>query len=84
MTWNHLFIDAALVDSTSLFAEWPGKIAGQVRLIGASAFGDLFFEKCSGHVEKLGKLDGCVHFVADSLQDFSELMSSSEWQEETF
>jgi hypothetical protein len=40
LTWDDLFVNAALVDFNSLLVEWPGKITGQVRLIGSSAFGD--------------------------------------------
>ncbi|MDN6887988.1 hypothetical protein QMO14_30880 [Variovorax sp. CAN2819] len=82
LTWNDLFVDAALLDFSGLLAEWPGKVVGQVRLIGASAFGDLFFERRSGEVEKLDMLDGCVHSVAGDFQRFSELMNSREWQQQ--
>lgn len=82
LTWDDLFIDAALLDVNSLLLEWPGKVTGQVRLIGASAFGDLFFERRSSEVVKLDMLDGGVHFVADDFQRFSELMNSREWQQE--
>ena len=82
LTWDDLFVDAALLDFNGLLVEWPGKVTGQVRLIGASAFGDLFFERRSGEVVKLDMLDGDVHFVADDFQRFSELMNSREWQRE--
>lgn len=82
LTWDDLFVDAALLDFNRLLVEWPDTVTGQIRPIGASAFGDLFFERRSGEVVKLDMLDGDVHFVAGDFQHFSELMNSPEWQRE--
>ena len=81
LTWNDIFVDAALLDFYGLLLEWPGLVTGQIRPIGASVFGDLFYERRSGEVEKLDVLDGGVHVIADSIQKFSEFMNSREWQE---
>lgn len=81
LTWDDLFVDAAHLDFSALLLEWPGMVTGQIRPIGASVFGDLFFERRSGEVEKLDVLDGGLHVVADSMQQFSEFMNSLAWQE---
>lgn len=82
LIWNDLFVDASLLDFKALLLEWPVLVVGNIRPIGASVFGDLFFERSSGEVMKLDVLEGGVHHVAASFQRFSELMNSHEWQEE--
>jgi hypothetical protein len=82
LTWNDLFVDASLLDFNALLAEWPGLVVGQIRPIGASAFGDLFFERRSGDVVKLDVLEGGLHSIAADFKQFSELMSSPDWQEQ--
>ena len=82
LTWNDLFVDASLLDFNALLAEWPGLESGEIRPIGASAFGDLFYERRSGAVMKLDVLEGGVHPIAVSFQQFGELMNSPEWQEQ--
>lgn len=82
LTWHDLFVDASLLDFNALLSEWPGLVDSQIRPIGASAFGDLFFERRSGEVMKLDVLEGGVHPVAASFQRFGELMNSREWQEQ--
>lgn len=82
LTWNDLFVDAALLNFNALLLEWPGLITERIRPIGASVFGDLFFQKKSGEVCKLDMLEGRVSFIADSVQQFSEFMNSRKWQEQ--
>jgi hypothetical protein len=81
LTWDDLFVDATLLDFHALLSEWSGLKVGQIRPIGASVFGDLFFERRSGEVMKLDVLEGGVNPVAASFQQFGELMNSPEWQE---
>ena len=81
LTWDDLFVDVTQLDFRALLEEWPGSIMGEVRPIGASVFGDLFFERRSGEVIKLDVLEGEVHPVANSIQEFSEFMNTLEWQE---
>lgn len=80
LSWEDLFTDASHLDFERLFAEWPGLVSGSVRPIGASAFGDLFFERRTGGVEKLDVLEGGLHPVAASFEEFSNLMNSADWQ----
>lgn len=82
LTWDDLFVDAARLDFNSLLLEWPGLIKGQIRPIGASVFGDLFFESRTGEVQKIDVLKGGVHSVAESFQQFTSMMNSREWQEQ--
>lgn len=82
LTWDDLFVDAMHLDFDRLLLEWPGIVVGQIRPIGASVFGDLFFERRSGEVEKLDLLEGGVHSVAASFEQFSSLMNSVDWQEQ--
>lgn len=81
LSWDDLFIDAAHLNFERLLTEWPGLVSGPVRPIGASAFGDLFFERQSGGVEKLDVLEGALHPIAASFDEFSKLMNSPDWQE---
>lgn len=81
LPWGDIFVDAAQLDFGSLLAEWPGLVNGQIRPIGASVFGDLFFERRSGEVEKVDVLEGGLHLVANSFRDFAALMNSRQWQE---
>ena len=55
-----LFIDATHVNLQALVGMWPNRIAGPVLPIGASACGDLFFQRSEGNVEKLDVLQGGV------------------------
>ena len=48
LTWNDLFVEAALLHYNALLSEWPGVENGETRPIGAFAFGDLFYERRSG------------------------------------
>jgi len=82
LTWNDLFIDASLLDFNALLAEWPCLENGQIHPIGASVFGDLFYERRSGEVMKLDVLEGGIHLIAPSFHQFGELMNSPEWQEQ--
>lgn len=82
LTWNDIFIDATQLDFTQLLLEWPGMATGNIRPIGASVFGDLFFELKTGEVQKLDVLEGGVHTAAESFQQFTSLMNLQEWQEQ--
>lgn len=82
LTWDELFVDAERLDFNRLLLEWPGMVTGQIRPIGASVFGDMFFELRTGEVEKLDVLEGGVHRVAESFQHFTGMMNSLEWQEQ--
>ncbi|WP_287019226.1 hypothetical protein [Herbaspirillum sp.] len=81
LSWTDLFVDASLLDFEALFSEWPGLIKEGGAPIGASAFGDLFYQNRSGAVFKLDVLEGGVGHIADSIEQFSELMNSKQWQE---
>jgi len=80
LSWEDLFVDARHLDFNALLAEWRGLVVGPIAPIGASVFGDLFFERKSGEVEKLDVLEGGVHRVAANSREFAALMNSVEWQ----
>ncbi|WP_332708384.1 hypothetical protein [Novilysobacter longmucuonensis] len=69
------------MDFGALLAEWPQVVAGPLGPIGASAFGDLFFQRQDGAVERLDVLEGGVHLVADNFEAFQRLMNDPQWQE---
>ena len=80
LTWSDLFIgDPEDVDVWELLSLWP-HVTGQLKPIGASVFGDLYFERADGRVERLDVFDGEIQFVADSVQDFAACMNSQQWQ----
>jgi len=79
-TATALFVHASDLDVASLLGMWPKSISGNVIPLGASAFGDLFFQRPEGHVEKLDVLRGGVHYAASSLEEFKLLMNSRYWR----
>lgn len=81
LTWTDIFVDWSTLDIGELLALWPHTVTGQLRPIGASVFGDCFFERPAGNVEKLDVLEGGVHFVARDLDEFGKLMNTESWQE---
>jgi hypothetical protein len=78
--WPDIFTDASALDFPALLALWPRTISGSLQPIGASAFGDLYFLRPNGSVERLDVLEGGIHFVASSSTEFGKLMNSPEWQ----
>ncbi|WP_313370460.1 hypothetical protein [Achromobacter animicus] len=82
LNWEDIFVDASQLNFNQLLLEWPGMTTGQIRPIGASAFGDLFFEIRTGEVQRIDVLEGGVSTAAESFQQFTALMNSQEWQEQ--
>jgi len=80
LSWEDLFVDARRLDFVAMLAKSGGLVSGPIRPIGASVFGDLFFERQTGEVETLDVLEGGVHRVAASFDEFTVLMNSVEWQ----
>jgi len=80
-SWTDLFTDASHLDFKRLLGLWPKTISGPAIPIGASAFGDLFFLRPLGNVEKLDVLVGGVHHAASSLDEFKSLMNSRYWRD---
>lgn len=83
LTWGDIFVDVSVLDFQQLAALWPHTISGRLRPIGASAFGDLFFEIPSGEVQKLDVLEGGCHVVAANFEEFGLLMNTASWREES-
>jgi hypothetical protein len=81
LKWSDIFVDASALRGMLLFQQWPNTVQGRVALIGASAFGDLFFSRPEGVVERLDVLEGGVHRVAATFEEFTLLMNNPEWQE---
>jgi len=80
-SWTDLFTDASHLDFKRLLDLWPKSVSGSVVPIGASAFGDLFFQRPLGNVEKLDILVGGVHYAASSFDEFKSLMNSKYWRD---
>jgi hypothetical protein len=81
LEWSDIFVDASALKGIPLFQQWPNTVQGRVALIGASAFGDLFFSRPEGAVEQLNVLEGGVHHVAATFEKFTRLMNTPKWQE---
>ena len=81
LSWTDLFTDASHLDFKRLLGLWPKTVSGSVVPIGASAFGDLFFQGPLGDVEKLDVLEGGVHYAASSFDEFKSLMNSRYWRD---
>ncbi|BBB65756.1 hypothetical protein UNDYM_1503 [Undibacterium sp. YM2] len=81
LTWSDIFIDASLLDTSGLLANWPKTMTGKMRALGCSAFGDLYFERQNGHIERLDLLEGGTHIIASDIEEFQIMMNSPEWQE---
>jgi len=81
LNWADIFIDASHLDLGGLLKLWPNTVSGALNPIGASAFGDCFFQRRSGQIERLDVLEGGIHAVASNFEEFSAFMNSPEWQE---
>ncbi|MBV9562221.1 MAG: hypothetical protein JOY90_17510 [Bradyrhizobium sp.] len=81
LEWSDIFVDASSLRGIPLFQQWPNSVRGRVALIGASAFGDLFFTRPEGVVERLDVLEGGVHRAAATFEEFRRLMNTPKWQE---
>ncbi|MDX2220601.1 MAG: hypothetical protein SF172_16405 [Burkholderiales bacterium] len=80
LDWPDIFTDASELDFPSLLALWPNTVTGRLHPIGASAFGDLYFARPDGSIERLDILEGEVQAVASSNQELGAFMNSPEWQ----
>ena len=83
LTWFDIFMDPAAVDLAELLGLWPNTVSGLLLPIGASVFGDIYFQRQSGEIERLDVLEGGVHEVAKSHAEFAALMNTASWQEES-
>ncbi|VVD99640.1 hypothetical protein PEP31012_02051 [Pandoraea eparura] len=83
LSWRDIFVEGVVLEGIPLAQQWPHTLTGRLRLIGASAFGDLFFERLGGGVETLDVLEGGVRKVASSTQEFASLMNNPTWQAES-
>lgn len=81
LSWPDIFTSAQELNFPELLAYWPSTVSGRLQPIGASAFGDLYFQRPNGNVERLDVLEGGVHIVATSPGDFQANMNSQQWQE---
>jgi hypothetical protein len=81
LRWSDIFVDESELEGIPLFQQWPNTVRGGSALIGASAFGDLFFVRLEGVIELLDVLNGGVHHVAPNFEEFMRLMDTPEWQE---
>ena len=81
LAWSDLFSEASDVDLQRVLSLWPASVHGMLRPIGMSAFGDVYFERPDGAIERLDVLEGGVGRVAPSFFAFRQQMSSSAWQE---
>jgi hypothetical protein len=82
LTWSDLFTEDPSLDMGRLIGLWPRTVCGGLRPIGMSAFGDIYFERPSGQVERLDVLQGGVHPVASTREEFASSMNTRQWQEE--
>lgn len=82
LAWADLFSEASALDFGRLLALWPGTVSGTARPVGMSAFGDVYLERPEGRVERLDVLEGGVHQVAATRDEFATLMNNREWQEQ--
>jgi len=81
LSWPDIFTDASELDFGVLLAEWAKAVSGPLGPIGASAFGDLYFQRPGGSIERLDVLEGGVHSVAHSFEAFQRFMNDPQWQE---
>jgi hypothetical protein len=78
LSWPDIFVDPSTLDFSGLLALLPRTVSGRLRPIGASVFGDCFFERPSGQIEIL--LEGGIHLVAENMDEFRILMNAVSWQ----
>ena len=79
LSWLDIFTSAQELNFFELLAHWPRTVSGCLQRIGASAFGDLYFQRPNGTVERLDVLKGGVHLAAASFSEFQTHMNSQQW-----
>jgi hypothetical protein len=69
-------------DFERLLALWPRSVSGPLLPIGMSAFGDVYWERRTGEIQRLDILEGGVQGIAANMDEFKQLMNSQQWQED--
>lgn len=76
------FTRAADLDGAALLAAWAGRLPESVRLLGVSAFGDLFLEGPDGAVRMLDLVSGGIRQVAVCREEFDWGLSDDRHRDE--
>jgi hypothetical protein len=79
---QEFFTPAADIDACRILAIWAWLLRKPFRLLGASAFGDLFLEDADGTVKKLDLSLGELKPIATCLAEFEWGLGDGEHQEE--
>lgn len=83
LTWDDLLIqNISEEEASEWMAEWPTLVAGPFYPVFMSRFGDWFVRRPDGTTELLDVLEGALTKVADSPEEFDEMVNDVQWQEE--
>ena len=62
------------LDSDRLLSNWKRQLPGDATLVAVSCFGDLFLAASNGHILWLDTLEGQLHAVANSVDEWRRLL----------
>lgn len=83
LTWEDLIIedlDPKQVEDWA--AEWGSVLTGQFSPLFLSKFGDWFIRRPDGSTEMLDLMEGNLSVIAQSPEEFQQLMNTPSWQED--
>ncbi|MEZ5329689.1 MAG: hypothetical protein R3F19_31970 [Verrucomicrobiales bacterium] len=83
LTWDDLLIQP--VDSelaARCLKEWDFILDGRFAPVSMSKFGDWFLRRPDGSTDELSVIEGTLTKIADSPDDFVNLVNRQDWQEE--
>jgi len=83
LTWDDLLIQNISPEEASQWmAEWPPLVTGPFHPMFMSRFGDWFLRRPDGTTELLDVLEGTLTKIAETPDEFGEMVNDIPWQEE--
>ncbi len=79
---QELIRDLSSIDAEDILSEWEWLLEEKMELVLVSSIGDMFLKNTKGEIFLLDTLGGELKRVADSENDFAELLTHKEKQEE--
>lgn len=84
LTWKELTIDTEGLDVSHLLDAWRWLVDGAMQPMIITAAGDMFLRNLDGQVFWLNTIDGQLGLATESVAQFREQMTQSEFTEEWF
>jgi len=84
ITWNELTVPFDPTKGDSFLSDWRWLVGDAVNLVLVSALGDLFLKDAQGHILWLDTGSARLTRIAESADQFKQLMQQTEHAEEWF